>query len=105
MSAGVQVNRDPPEYEFNEPTKWELANRITTSVPSPPRKTDIHCIPNDMIDTCVTFSFHIVSMFDVESSATVPLRRKYIILYSVVNVHVVSYGCILYMYNVVCIYS
>ena len=38
MRAGVQVSRDPPEYEFGEPTKWILAERIVENVPSPPRK-------------------------------------------------------------------
>ena len=43
VSAGVQVNSEPPEYEYNEPTKWELADRIIPSVPSPPCKTKQCC--------------------------------------------------------------
>ena len=43
VSAGVQVNRDPPQYEFNEPTKWVIASGVVTTVPPQPRKPTYMC--------------------------------------------------------------
>ena len=43
VRAGVQVSGgDSPEFELGEPTKWTLADRIAPTIPSPPRKTQLH---------------------------------------------------------------
>ena len=60
MRAGIQVNGDPPMYEFNEPTKWLLASGVVPTVPSPPRKAMTTSIVHvESLKLCITLHVHV----------------------------------------------